>query len=251
MAKHRIVGVTGKGGSGKTAFVSILVKLLSRRVKILAIDGDPGGGLPYALGVSANKTIGDIRTALIEDPITRKEVENQHIRAVVNKALITGQGFSLLAMGRCEGPGCYCRVNDLLKYGIESLSRDFDLVLIDCEAGPEQISRRIVERADILAILVDNSIRSVQVANVIAKLAHNVVGKEFDRMGLVVNKCNSGNKTVVEAAKQLGLQVFGYIPQDQNISEYDLGGKSLLELPDNSPSVRAVQDIVQNMGLLS
>jgi CO dehydrogenase maturation factor len=248
-AKSTIIGVTGKGGSGKTAFVSIVVKVLTNKAKILAIDGDAAGGLPYALGMEVGKTIGDIRRAIIDDPKARKEMEDRHIRTVITEALSVGRGFSLLVMGRAEGPGCYCRVNELLRYGIDSLSKDFDLVVIDCEAGPEQVSRRVIEKADLLVIMVDNSIRCIQVASVISKLAQDVKYREFDRMGLVLNRYNQGSERVREATKQLGLQIFGYIPEDQNIVEYDLQGRPLIELPDTSPSVIAVQDILRNMNL--
>lgn len=248
--QNRIIGVTGKGGSGKTAFVSIIVKLLSGKARILAIDGDSAGGLSYTLGVKLNETIGDIRKALIDDPARRKEIEDIHIRTVITGALTEGKGFSLLAMGRAEGPGCYCGVNDLLRYGIESLSKSFDLILIDCEAGPEQINRRIVQNADTILVIVDNSIRSVQVAEVIGKVAHDIQGKESNRMGLIINKYFQGNEAIIEAAKRLGLKIFGYVPEDQNLKEYDLCGRSLLELPDTSPSVIAVQDILRNMNIL-
>jgi len=251
MSQSRIIGVTGKGGSGKTAFVSIVVKLLSDKTRILAIDGDSAGGLSYALGVKPNKTIGDLRGELIDNPEVRKGIEDTHIREVITGTLGEGKGFSFLSMGRAEGPGCYCGVNDLLRYGIESLSKRFDLTLIDCEAGPEQISRRIVQKADTLVVIIDNSIRSIQVAEVIRNVAYDVQGKEFDKIGLVVNKYIKGNEVVVEAAKQLGLQIFGYIPEDPNIKEYDSRGKSLLELVDHSPCVIAVKDIIRNIGSTS
>jgi len=251
VVKNRIIGVTGKGGSGKTAIVSMMIKLLSANNKVLAIDGDSAGGLSYTLGVKVNQTVGDIRKGMIDDPEKRKEAKDVHIRQVVSKALTEGNNFSLLVMGRSEGPGCYCNVNELLKYGIESLSKDFDVILIDCEAGPEQISRRMLEKADLLVIVVDNSLRSIQVAGVIGKIAKDTQGKGFDRMGLVINKYVQGEDTIVEAAKQLGLDIFGCVPQDRNISDHDLSGKPLLELPDDSPSVVAVRGILGDMGLMN
>ncbi len=249
--KNRIIGVTGKGGSGKTAIVSMMIKLLSGKNKVLAIDGDSAGGLSYTLGVKVNQTVGDIRKGMIDDPEKRKEARDVHIRQVVSKALTEGNNFSLLVMGRAEGPGCYCNVNELLKYGIESLSKDFDVVLVDCEAGPEQISRRMLEKADLLVIVVDNSFRSIQVAGVIGKIAKDTQGKGFDRMGLVINKYVQGEDTIVKAAKQLGLDIFGCVPEDRNISEHDLSGKPLLEIPDDSPSVVAVRGILGDMGLMN
>jgi len=197
-----------------------------------------------------DKTVGDIRHAMIDDPRVKKEAEDKHIREVISGALTEGKGFKLLSIGRAEGPGCYCLINDFLRYGIDSVVEAFDVIFIDCEAGPEQISRRIVQRTDVLAIIADNSMRSIQAARVISKVAYEVAGKEFDTMGLVINRYAEKNEPIKEAAEQLGLQIFGYIPEDENIDRYDLSGRPLLELPDSSPSIVAVQGILTKMGLM-
>lgn len=244
---RKVIAVTGKGGCGKTAFVSILVKVLSDMGRILAIDGDSAGGLRYALGVNVDKTIGDLRKEIINNPEVRREVEDKHIRKTISGALTEGQDFKLLVMGRAEGPGCYCQINELLKYGIETLSKDFDFVLIDCEAGPEQISRRMLEKADILVIMVDNSVRSIQVAHVISNLTSEVLSKGFDKAGIIINRYGKGREEVEENVKQIGVEVFGYIPEDGNITEYDQSGRPLIELPETSPCVLAVKEFLDKL----
>ncbi|UCC61283.1 MAG: AAA family ATPase, partial [Dehalococcoidia bacterium] len=130
--KGRKIAITGKGGSGKTMLTAIVTGLLAReeKLKVLAIDADSAVNLPYALGMEVNSTVAEIRRRIIEDPRAKREMENKHIRNVMTEALGSGKGFDLLVMGRPEGAGCYCAINDLLRYGIERLSEEFDVTLI-------------------------------------------------------------------------------------------------------------------------
>jgi CO dehydrogenase maturation factor len=43
---------------------------------------------------------------------------------------------------------------------------------------------------------------------------------------------------------KLGLQADGVIPLDEQISQYDLQTKPLLELPDDSEAVKAVDNLM-------
>ncbi len=154
-------------------------------------------------------------------------------------------------MGRPEGSGCYCSVNDLLRYGIERISKDFDLTIIDCEAGPEQVSRRVTQGVDFLIIVSDATIRGLQAASLIKTIAQVDELMKSTRVGLVMNRCKGGNAPLIEKAKQLGLEILGFIPEDKTITKYDGVGKPLIELPDTSPSVKAVQEILSKMDLTS
>lgn len=249
--ERRTIAVTGKGGSGKTILSAIIVKLLAKgkNLKILAIDADSAISLPYTLGIKVRKTIGEIRRQIIENPKARTEMENIHIRTVIANALEAGDGFHLLAMGRPEGPGCYCSVNDLLRYGIERLSKDFDLTIIDCEAGPEQISRRVAHGVDVLIIVTDATVRGIQAASLIRTIAQVDEVMKSTRVGLVINRVKKESNFIVETAQQSGMEILGYIPEDENITKYDLVGKPLIELSDTCPSVVAVQGILEKMAL--
>ncbi len=161
-----------------------------------------------------------------------------------------GNGFDLLVMGRLEGPGCFCAVNDLLRYGIETLSKEFDITLIDGEAGPEQINRRVLQGVDTLIVITDTSVRGFQAAGVIKMIALDTGAAKLGERGLVINRLKGDSESVKEAAKQIGLEVFGYIPEDENITNYDLTGKPIIDLPETSPSVIAVQGILKKIGIL-
>ena len=247
----RKIAVTGKGGSGKTMLTAILTKLLTRagQKRILAIDADSAVNLPLALGLGVRKTVSAIRRSVIEEPAARAEIENRHIRDVIAEAVECGPGFDLLVMGRPEGPGCYCSVNDLLRYGIDCLSREYDIILIDCEAGPEQVNRRVVQDVDVLLIITDGSPRGMQSAGAIWEVVRTDAAMRLMRAGLVINRCRSDRTAMLRQAREWDIEVFGNIPEDPALSEHDAVGKPLIQLPDSSLSVRATEDILTRLAL--
>ncbi|MFA5367951.1 MAG: AAA family ATPase, partial [Dehalococcoidia bacterium] len=245
------IAVTGKGGSGKTMLTAIMTGLLAKdaNIKLLAIDADSAINLPYALGMDAKQTVAELRIQLIRDPKVRAEIKDKNIRIVMEEALESGTGFSLLVMGRPEGPGCYCAINDLLKYGIDRLSKQFDITLIDCEAGPEQINRRVVNGVDVLVIVTDSSTRGVRVAGSILKVIQSDESMKNTKTGLVINRwqAKTDDRLIEENAKRWGVDILGRIPDDDCITEYDSAGKPLIDLPNTSPSVMAVKEILRRI----
>jgi CO dehydrogenase maturation factor len=247
----RKIAITGKGGSGKTMLTAVMTKLLAQRkdIKILAIDADSAVNLPYALGIETKRTVAEIRQQIIEDPEARAEIKDKNIRIVMEESLETGNGFHLLVMGRPEGPGCYCSVNDLLRYGIENLSQQFDITLIDCEAGPEQVNRRVVKGIDVLLIVTEPTARGARVADSILGVIQRDESIRPAEMGLVINRFKGDDKLIMESADKWSLDIFGCIPEDQNITDYDASGKPIFNLPDNAPSVVAVAEMLTKLGL--
>ena len=245
--KSKKIAVTGKGGSGKTAITAILTGLLAKegKLKILAIDADSSVSLSYALGIAVNKTVSEIRRDIIEDPNIRQEIESRHIREAMADIVQEGKGFDLLTMGRPEGPGCFCATNDLLRYGIDSLSRQYDITLIDCEAGPEQVNRRVVNGVDFLLIVTDTSLRGMHAAMAI----DDVVRRETNstRTGLIINKSTGNDRKIMGMAEHAGLDIVGSVPVDHTLSEFDSLGKPIIDLPENSPGVQAVREVMGQM----
>src|SRR4030042_4333744 len=175
-SSKKLVAVCGKGGTGKTVFTAMMARVLRETdsaVKLLLIDADPAMGLPNALGVNVKRTIGQIREDVIRTTRTggeeRKTQLGDMLDYMILEALHEMDGFALLAMGRTETLGCFCPLNDLLRGAIEILSRSFDIILIDSEAGLEQINRQVVSRVDTLIIVTDATMRGLQTAAVIKR----------------------------------------------------------------------------------
>lgn len=241
--KTKKIAITGKGGSGKTAITAVMIGLLARKGgnRILAIDADSSVSLSYALGIEVRKTVSEVRREVIENPQARKEIESRHIRDAMAEIMEEGDGFDLLTMGRPEGPGCFCGTNELLRYGIDSLSKQYDITLIDCEAGPEQVNRRVVNGVDYLLVVTDMSMRGMRAAVAI----NEVVKREMisTRIRLIINKSSNSEEAIVRMATEAGIEIVGSVPEDSILCEYDSLGKPLIDLPDDSPSVLAVQEI--------
>jgi len=240
-----VIAVGGKGGVGKTLIVALLTKLLKDPYALLVIDADPALGLTYALNANPGKTIWDIRESLKEGP-GRKNLfgdddKDAPLREIIrDQALLKMDNFDFLAMGRSEGPGCFCGINELLRYAIDSLAREYDIVLVDCEAGLEQVNRRVLRNMDTLILISDPTVRGLQTIRHLDQIAkEHAAGTASLKTGLVFNRVD--NESSVEGLKQdLSINIWGYLPNDSTIKEFDLEGKSLLKLPESSPAYRAL-----------
>lgn len=253
--EKRLIAVCGKGGSGKTALTALMTRNLLRkgRGKALVIDADPTMNLSPVLGVEAARTVNDIREKIIKESrgIGLKEKQDlaRSLDYMLFEALIEADGFTLLVMGRPESLGCYCPVNDLLRDGIELLARNFDTILIDGEAGVEQINRQVTRSVDTPVIVSDMSVRGLQTAALIKKVIQTNKIINYQRIGLVLNRAGGDEAIFKEQIEQTGLDLFGLIPEDDILKEFDMTARPLLQLPDDAPSVLAVEAILSNLGL--
>ncbi|MDX9787438.1 MAG: AAA family ATPase [Desulfobacterales bacterium] len=246
--------IAGKGGVGKTSVSAIFTKLLLReKEKLLIIDADPMVNLGYALGEIPERTIGDYREKIISSNAERKDLISRPIKAVIRDIIKSSdRGYDLLAMGRAEGKGCFCGVNDMLRYGIQALSKEYDLTLIDCEAGVEQVNRRAVHRIDKLVLVTDTSRRGfatlAQVRDIATKYNEDAPLIDY----VLVNRIRSEKEREITRgyAEELGFVNIGFVPEDDNILVCNTKGQPLIDLPDDSPSVLAVQNILQDMAHL-
>ena len=249
-----IYAVCGKGGVGKTAFSAMLAKALINAGKagqLLAIDADPALGLANALAVRAEKTIGRLRETVITTVKEGGEAEKGEIARMLDyfvmESLVETDDFALLAMGRCETLGCFCPVNDLLRDAITMLSKKFDTILIDGEAGLEQINRQIMREIDCLVLLTDASARGLQTVGILKEIVENGNVTLCKRMGVVFNRVQGNEVFLSQAAEKIGIEVFGFVPEDKNVVNYDMMGLSLVELPPESEAVAAVRGIAEKI----
>jgi CO dehydrogenase maturation factor len=248
----RLVSVCGKGGTGKTVITALMVRALiesKRAGKLLVIDADPALGQLSALGAKVKRTMGQVREEIIQ---TAKKGGKEAKAALVDKvdymvfeALSEMDDFALLAMGRTESLGCYCPVNSLLRQAIETLGKSFDTILIDGEAGLEQINRQVTRHLDTLLIISDPTSRGMETAAVIKEMVEREKIIDCKRMGIVFNRVLGNEELLRESARKMGIEVLGLVPQDQNITAHDLVGKPIMELPLDSPGPAAVQEIIE------
>jgi len=248
----RLVGVCGKGGTGKTASIALMARAFagsSAAGRLLLIDADPAMGLTSALGVSVRRSMGQVREEIIRTARGGRQEAKAQIGEMIDymafEALTETDDFAVLAMGRTETLGCYCPVNTLLRGAIETLSESFDTILIDGEAGLEQINRQVVRRLHTLLIISDPTSRGMETAALIKKMVEVDKVMRCDRLGLVFNRVRGNEGLLNDAASKMGLDLFGMVPFDDDIATYDLLGKPLTELPADSPGFAALREIVE------
>ncbi|MBQ8183549.1 MAG: AAA family ATPase [Clostridia bacterium] len=248
-----IIALSGKGGVGKTSISAAIVKLLVQNFpdkKILAIDADPAVGLSTALGIDVKMTIDDIRKEIVEtveDGQTRAAIELLgDARFKIFDALVETDGFAFIAVGRPESAGCYCKINTYLKEVISILSNEFDYVVIDGEAGIEQINRRVMEKVSHLLLITDASKKGTQVISTIKSVADELV--MYKNIGAIVNRIP--DESVIEHINTNGIPVLAYIPTDSNLAIYDIEGKNITKLPDDSNVVEGAKKALIEMEIL-
>lgn len=251
----RVIAITGKGGTGKTAVSAILIRHLIRtgnKYNVLVIDADPDANLADALGVKVNKTVGDMREFMQQSRYnTPPDTDKQQLfEAKLFEILIEDEGFDMLVMGKPEGSGCYCFVNNLLRGIMDKTIDQYDLTIIDSPAGLEHLSRKVIPDLDSLIVVTDASRRGLTTGERIRDLATEL-GLKYNNLYVVANKVTESNKNMVmENAKSVGLKVIGTIPYDETLAKFDLVGDPLIGLPDDSPAVKEVEErVVGELGL--
>ena len=251
----KVIAITGKGGTGKTATTAMLIRYLVKnpgeKGRILAIDADPDANLADALGVKVEKTVGDMREFMQESRFTAApDTDKQALfEAKIFEILLEEDGYDLLVMGKPEGSGCYCYVNNLLKAIMDKTSADYDLIVIDTPAGLEHFSRKIFPDLDDLIVVTDESKRGLTTGERIRDIAKEM-GLKYKDLYVIVNKVTAGRQeAVLENAAGIGLEVIATIPYDENLAKFDLVGDPLMGLPDDSPAVQEITKVVGRLGL--
>ena len=253
----KTIAIAGKGGTGKTTVAALLIKLLSQKGLVLAVDADPSTNLNQALGLSLedNKTVGRIREKMTEDvskgrfsPTIAKQ---EYLFGKIMESLVESKGFDLLAMGRPEGPGCYCASNEFLRVSLDKLVKDYkyNYIVMDCEAGMEHISRQTTRDVDVLLIMSDPTIRGITTAARMKELIGELRSK-IGKVGLMVNRVKGElSPEIKKAIDESGLQVIALIPEDSNMAALEMTGRPITELPQESPLQSKVTEMIEGLGL--
>jgi CO dehydrogenase maturation factor len=245
MSATRTIAVCGKGGAGKTTLSALIARACveSQGKRLLAVDADHAGGLTMALGLASRgepRTLEHVRQRLAEQlraRTTSKRTAPRELDSLLLEALAERGSLALLTAGRPVERGCYCALNALLRLAIARLSGEFDVTIIDAEAGVEQVSREVLGVIDRLLLVVDGSARSVRVAEAIVSVATDASGSA----GVVVNRARDPGE-LGRMRSMTALPVLGAVPEDDLVHRFDAEGRSLLDLPE-CPALSAVAAI--------
>ena len=243
------IAVTGKGGVGKTAISAVLVDFLSSKGIVLAVDADPSTNLDEALGVDLRSTVGRTRERMASDikggRIAMDASKQEILDARIHEALVETARFDLLAMGRPEGPGCYCAANHMIRFSIDKLAKNYDYVVMDCEAGLEHISRQTTQDIDFLLAVSDPTMRGLNTAKRLQQLIGEMRTSVKAGVFLVLNRLKNGIPPAIEdEIRKSGLILVATIPEDFEVTELDIKGDPLTKLPLDSKFRRSVQEML-------
>ncbi len=244
----KIIAFAGKGGVGKTTVAALVLRYLSQAGKtpVLAVDADPNSNLGETLGLEVTTTIGDIRETYMKDPqgIPSGMDKINYLETLVEQALIEKPAFDLLVMGRQEGQGCYCMVNNILNKFTDKLTASYKYMVVDNEAGMEHLSRRTSGKVDMLFLVTDYSLRGLRA---VRRIHAMLPGLNIDvkQLGLIVTRAPEKlNDAFISEANEIGIPLAAIVPDDPALLQFDMEKRSLLDLPDTSPSVASIATLL-------
>jgi len=245
------IAVAGKGGSGKSSLASLIIRYLKKNGSgpILAVDADPNANLGESLGLSIKQTIGSIIASFNEEKINIPPgmTKEAYLEYKLNEAVVESKGLDLITMGRGEGPDCYCYPNLILRKFTDTLADNYAYMVMDNEAGMEHLSRRTTQNVDELLIISDHSVKGVRTVARIRELVSELK-LVVKRQSVVINFVPATlDPLVTEELARLGIDPTAIIPWDEAVRQYDLKLRPLLELPDTSKAVMAVNGLMAKL----
>lgn len=228
------IAITGKGGVGKTTLAGTLARLMARDgLDVVAIDADPDMNLGSAIGCEPPEPLISHRE-LIEERASMGEgvfVYNPKVDDVLDRfSVLCPEGVRLLVMGTVDkgGSGCMCPETAFLKAFLRHvLLREKSVLIMDMEAGVEHLGRGTAKGFDLMLIVVENGMRSVQTAERIKSLSSDIGVK---RLAAVLNKAHGNTSRVERSIQMLGIPLLGIIPLDENVARADREGIPPIEL---------------------
>lgn len=257
------IALAGKGGVGKTTVAAMVIKYLAQTQTgpILAIDADPSSNLNMALGLELEWTVGDIREdmlAQVKQSLTRGGAamgtlpggitKREHLDYQIRSSVAEGARFDLIAMGRSEGPGCYCAVNHNLREVVDDISKHYRYVVIDNEAGMEHLSRRTTRDVQYLLVISDPTQRGLVAAQRIAAFRHEL-DIRIEQTYLILNLLRTEPipEPLRASIEMLGIPLLGAIPYSSDVSDVESDGRAVVDMGDDSPVYQAVAEMLQRI----
>ncbi|MFC1802478.1 cobalamin biosynthesis protein [Thermoproteota archaeon] len=257
MVKHKgTIVVTGRGGTGKSTFTALLSRYFGEIGvdPILLVDSDPDESLAEMIGIDLEKhnkrSIADVLSEILE---TRKMATMSGMTPtdkiepyLWQESLYEGKSFyDFIGIGTKWIEGCYCLPDRSLGRIMDMWGTNYEFVIVDSPAGVEHLNRRITKKVkDVFNILgpskksFDNAARSYKIMR--------EVKIDFDNYYLV-----GGYRFPESLEKDAEKQPFpflGRVESDPRITEYNIAGNSLFDLPSNSLAYQSVKKILQKVG---
>jgi CO dehydrogenase maturation factor len=250
------MAVAGKGSVGKTTTCGMMIDYLCKSGKgpLLVVDADANSNLNEVLGVEVDTTLGQIREEMaqaeLKGTIPAGMTKADYADFKFNSAIVEEDDYDMLVMGRTQGKGCYCFVNGVLKTQVDKYAKNYKYVVMDNEAGLEHVARGTLPHVDTMLLISDCSRRGIQA---VARLAEMIQEMELHptRMGLIVNRAPGGvlDEGIKEEIAKHNLQLFGVLPQDEDVYRCDCAGDPSSKLPEENPVKTALKGILQSIGL--
>lgn len=250
-----LIAITGKGGTGKTTIAGLIVlRLIARGCRpVLAVDADPNTCLDAALGVKVEKTIGSVREEAREaagQGMTTGISKQQLLELKIAESLVEAKDFDLIAMGRPEGPGCYCYANNVLKSILSEISSQYPYIVLDNEAGLENLSRRIVQKVDLMIMVADpsrNGLETVKRLHTLAKEMNIAHGK----LAIIINRLRGFDlpRFISDLITKTRADYVFSIPEDEQLVEFAENGIDLMSLPQENKVVASIDKLLDEVRL--
>ncbi len=244
------IAITGKGGVGKTtvAALAVLRLIASGRKPVLAVDADPNTCLDIALGVRVEHTVGGVREEariIASEGNAAGMAKQELLRLKVSQSLVETNDFDLIAMGRPEGPGCYCFANNALRATLKEIADDYPFVVIDNEAGLENLSRRIVRELDLMIMVADPSRQGLETIRRLFGLAREMEIK-VRQLALVINRVRRDvlPQAVAQVQTETGASVVLGLPDDEELAGLSENGGCLQTLANSNRVVAGIDQLL-------
>ncbi|MEM2999411.1 MAG: AAA family ATPase [Candidatus Bathyarchaeia archaeon] len=243
----------GRGGTGKSSFVALMAKCLieAGQAPLLLVDADPDQNLAEMVGVDLKEagkhTISEllVSTFIEQGGTTVGIPPSERIESKIwSSGLFESDHFDFLAVGTKWVEGCYCMPNAALKGALESLTKNYKYVLIDSPAGLEHLNRRITSKVNDIFDILDHSKKSFDHVKRAYRIAQEV-GIQFDNF-YIVGGYRFPEQLGDTAEKTLKFKYLGKIAFDEEVDDYVLAGKSLLNLPSDNAAYLSVKKILNN-----
>jgi CO dehydrogenase maturation factor len=257
----KVIMVTGRGGTGKSTFAA----LMSRYIKKprLLLDIDPDQSLAAMLGVDLEsvrikteigrevpvRTLSDL-TSAIEDEDALRELGGGDLTVKLPMLLqwytqYKSEEFDLMSLGPKWTEGDYRAASFLFEFIVPYIGKNYTSIIIDSPAGLEHLNRRVVSVVNDLFIVVDPSAKSIKHVERVKRITREV-GIKYDHVYLVGN--HEFTPETEQVFQETGEKFLGSMAYDPSVKEFNLKGKSLREIPVDSPACKSVIKILKKAG---